>query len=245
MKTLKVILTLPLLPLATAAGAGDFGLNMLTASDIRPSASAYYIPAPTPEISAMDEAETASYLADRETPAEAAEKGLGILYERLEQIDPVVAGRVHPNDEKRIVRALEVFELSGKRLSDWEKETVSLEQEGYRFVMAGLTRDRDELYRRIDGRVDSMFRKGLVREARGLFKKKLSVTAHQAIGYRELFDHFEGRITLKEAKEQIKQNTRNFAKRQITWFKRESRIRWFDSTDENCAREIAKMAAEL
>jgi len=177
--------------------------------------------------------------------AEAAEKGLGILYKRLEQIDPVVARRVHPNDEKRIVRALEVFELSGKRLSDWEKETVSLEQEGYCFVMAGLTLDRDELYRRIDGRVDSMFRKGLVREARGLYKKKLSVTARQAIGYRELFDHFEGRITLEEAKEQIKQNTRNFAKRQITWFKRDSRIRWFDPTDENCAREIAKMAAEL
>jgi len=76
MKTLKVILTLTLLPLATAAGAGDFGLNMLTASDIRPSASAYYIPAPTPEIAAMDEAETASYLADRESVTETDEKGL-------------------------------------------------------------------------------------------------------------------------------------------------------------------------
>lgn len=174
--------------------------------------------------------------------AEAREKGLQMLFERLGQIDPAVAKRVHPNDEKRIVRALEVFELSGKRLSDWEKETVSLEQAGYRFVMAGLTLDRDELYRKIDCRVDGMFRKGLVREARGLFKKKLSITARQAIGYRELFDHFEGRLTLDEAKEQIKQNTRNFAKRQITWFKRETRIRWFDPADENCARQIGQWA---
>ncbi len=170
--------------------------------------------------------------------AEAREKGLDYLYRKVQEKDPVVAGRVHPHDEKRIIRALEVLEISGKRLSDWEKETVSL---AYRFWMIGIQLERDEIYRRINERVDAMFKKGLVKEARRIFFRQLSLTARQAIGYSELFDYFEGKMSLEEAREKIKQYTRNFAKRQLTWFRRDSRIRWLKNADAAGVREVAAM----
>lgn len=171
----------------------------------------------------------------------AQERGSGFLYERLQKEDPAVATRIHPRDEKRIIRALEVLEISGRKLSDWEKETVSLERMGYRYWMIGIRWRRDELYERIDQRVDQMFRKGLLREARKLWQKALSLTARQAIGYRELFTYFEDRLSLEGAKAQIKQHTRNLAKRQMIWFKRDTRIQWLDSVDEGKLSEIVKM----
>ncbi len=165
-------------------------------------------------------------------------KGPDFLYGRLKQADPEVASRIHPHDEKRIIRALEVWEISGKKLSDWEKETVPLAELGYQYWMIGIYRRREELYERIDHRVDSMFHKGLVRETRRLSKKSLSLTARQAIGYRELFDCFEGRLSLEEARRLIKQHTRNLAKRQIIWFKKDSRIEWLNSLEDKRLTEI-------
>lgn len=174
----------------------------------------------------------------------AASKGLRSLYERLSEVDPPVARRVHPHDEKRIIRALEVYTLSGRRLSEWESETVGLDRLGYEFLIFGLRRDREELYREIDRRVEAMFRRGLLKEARKLYKKKaLSLTARQAIGYGELFEHFEGKRELNEAKALIQRHTRNFAKRQMIWFRRDPRIRWLDRPGREAAEEIAALCA--
>lgn len=174
----------------------------------------------------------------------AASEGLDALHARLARIDPVVARRVHPHDEKRIVRALEVHEISGRRLSDWESETTGLDRLGFRSLVFGIRRERDALYREIDRRVESMFRKGLVKEAGKLYKRKrLSLTARQAIGYGELFDHFEGKADLPEAKARIQRHTRNLAKRQLIWFRRDPRIRWIDQTGRAAAREIAVLCA--
>jgi len=163
---------------------------------------------------------------------EAEAKGAPKLHERLRRVDPVVAARVHPHDAKRIIRALEVYKISGKRLSDWEKETVSLQDKGYRPLIFGLNPDRAALYAAIDARVERMFRKGLKQEVEGLSKRALSRTARQAIGYRQLFDYFEGRCSLEAAKDQIKQSTRNYAKRQVTWFRADKRVHWLTGTTQ-------------
>jgi tRNA dimethylallyltransferase len=174
----------------------------------------------------------------------ASSRGLGFLYERLSEVDPPVARRVHPHDEKRIIRALEVYTLSGRPLSEWENETVGLGQLGYEFFLFGVRRGREELYREIDRRVEGMFRKGLVKEASKLYKKKtLSLTARQAIGYAELFEHFAGKRELADAKALIQRHTRNLAKRQMIWFRRDARIRWIDRPGREGAEEIAAQCA--
>lgn len=160
--------------------------------------------------------------------AEAKAEGNRAFHERLEAIDPETAGRLHPNDVRRVVRAMEVYETTGKTMSQHLLEAQQRKPR-YHSVHVGLTRPRPELYQRIDLRVDQQLADGLVAEVQGLMQRyELNKTARQALGYKEFIDYLEGRCTLAEAAERLKRETRRYAKRQYTWFRRDERLRWFD-----------------
>ena len=159
---------------------------------------------------------------------EADEIGLEGLYRRLQTLDPEAAEKIHPNNQPRLFRALEYCLLSGKKFSDWQKEAAAVESD-YDACMIGIGfHDRAVLYDRINRRVDEMFRIGLEKEAKEFYEQYRSsgATSVQAIGYKELFPYFEGTRTLEMAAESIKQETRRYAKRQLTWFRRDENIHW-------------------
>ena len=156
----------------------------------------------------------------------------GILFKRLADADPAAGKRIHPNDLKRIVRALEVFESTGKTLTDHGGDFSNERGCGISFtpVVAGINMDRSALYDRINRRVDYMLEEGLEEEAFDLFERagRKQVLSLQAIGYKQLIAFFKGETTHDDAVELIKRDTRRYAKRQISWFKRDNRVRWFD-----------------
>lgn len=155
-------------------------------------------------------------------------KRRGSLYARLKEIDPRAADRIERNDIRRVLRALEVCLKSREKMSLLqERLTKPLP---YDFIRIGLTRERKELYRIIDDRVDAMLRRGLVEEVGRLLDLEPDRTALQAIGYKELIRYLDGEITLEEATGLIKRNTRRYAKRQLTWFRKEEGITWVDIT---------------
>jgi tRNA dimethylallyltransferase len=164
----------------------------------------------------------------RELEREAQTRGLPALYERLLKLDPSRAKAIGPHNQRRILRALEIYQVSGKKPSEALHKTPGLLELGYKPVVVGIHRDREALYQKINRRVDAMFQKGLVREVKRLGRKKLSKTALQGVGYKETLDwiRHQGEEPLVEVKNRIKQTTRHFAKRQWTWFKREKDIRW-------------------
>ncbi len=170
-------------------------------------------------------------------------------YARLCAVDAVTAGRVHPNDKKRVVRALEIFDCSGRPLSSFGADFAN--DAGLpaptRPIMIGLTMERGALYARIDARVDAMLERGLLDEARRIYDAGYdrALPAMQSIGYRQLFSHFDGEIGLPEAVALIKRETRRFAKRQMTWFKRDTRIRWFTMHDENDPDADARARSDI
>lgn len=171
-------------------------------------------------------------------------------YARLALIDPEIASRLHPNDRKRVVRALEVFECSGKPLSSYGNDFQNTAGGDAPFepLLFGLDMDRELLYRRIDQRVDLMIEHGLLAEAKNIYDRgySRSLPAKQSIGYRQLFEVFDGKSTLEQAVEQIKLDTRHFAKRQLTWFRRDKRIRWSDVSDfETIKEELTQKSADL
>ncbi|WP_297888418.1 tRNA (adenosine(37)-N6)-dimethylallyltransferase MiaA [Sulfurihydrogenibium sp.] len=141
-----------------------------------------------------------------------------ILYEKLKKVDPVYAEKIHPNDKRRIVRALEVYEISGKPFSSFQE---GFTKPRYRFIGFNLERDREELMERIRMRVERMFEKGLVEEVKNLIEMgfKESITSMQAIGYKEVLPYLDKKISLEEAKSSIIENTKDFAKRQIRTFR--------------------------
>ncbi len=161
----------------------------------------------------------------QELTLRARAEGIGPLVEELRQKDPAAAEKIHPNNEKRVLRALEYIRLTGEPFSRQEERSRGAEAP-YRTLWLGLTfRDRASLYRRIDARVDAMLAQGLLEEAEGFFhycqQAGTPPTAAQAIGYKELFPYFRGEVSLEEAVEAVKRETRRYAKRQITWFARE------------------------
>lgn len=160
--------------------------------------------------------------------AEAEQHGKQALYERLVEMDPETAERLHPNDVRRVIRALEVYETTGKTMSQHLKEAQQ-KTPRYHAIRIGLTRPRAELYRRINQRVEQQVADGLVDEVRGLMQRyHLNKTARQALGYKEIIDYLEGKSTFEEAIERLKRETRRYAKRQYTWFRRDEQLRWFD-----------------
>ena len=164
---------------------------------------------------------------------EAEEYGIQHLYERLKIIDPKAAGNIHHNDLLRIIRALEVFELSGNRISDMQQQWNNGEPR-YKFIAFGLDRPRQELYKRIESRVDQMMADGLLDEVRSLSGYSRELQSMKCLGYKELLAYLDGKCELNEAVKLIKQNSRHFAKRQLTWFRKDKRINWMDlSTCQN------------
>lgn len=179
---------------------------------------------------------------------EAAEKGNEYLFEKLKTVDPETAAELHPNNLVRVIRALEVFELTGKKLSQYKAES-RLEETPYDSVIIGLSySDRQKLYDRINRRVDIMVESGLVDEARTVFESGNMKTAGNAIGYKELIPYFRNECSLEECVEKIKQETRRYAKRQLTWFRKNAKIHWImlDEFDDKekiltfCKKLIAK-----
>ena len=175
-------------------------------------------------------------------------------YQRLTDVDPETAKRLHPNDKKRVLRALEVYDCSGKPLSSFgdDFQNEAGEQAPFEPLLFGLNMDRATLYERINLRVDRMMQQGLLEEARRIYDAKYApnLPALRSIGYQQLFSYYDGECSLEQAVEQIKQDTRRFAKRQLTWFRRDLRIRWFDATEfgqckENILREMETLFLEF
>lgn len=161
----------------------------------------------------------------------AGELGPRGLHALLAERDPASAAVIHPNNVRRVVRALEMHD-EGSSYAE-QKSGFSRFDPHYDTVYFGLTMARERLYERIDRRVDMMFEAGLVQEVEGLLSKGLgaALTSRQAIGYKEVIDMLEGRLTEQEARDMIKRRSRRYAKRQISWFKRDPRIRWIDAGD--------------
>lgn len=161
---------------------------------------------------------------------ELMQKDAAELHQMLFEQDEAAAGRIHPNDKKRIVRRLEILKNEGDR-SEYQFRKPN---EAYRFIMAGLTTDRAVLYERINERVDHMAGQGLVGEVTALAQKYTAApTSMQAIGYKELLRYLQGDITLERAIYEIKRNSRHYAKRQWVWFRRDERITWYDTAEYN------------
>ncbi len=160
-------------------------------------------------------------------------EGRQSLHEELKTVDPVSAGRIHPNNINRLVRALEVYYLSRRPLSEHHAEH-GFKQSNYDSLVIGLNMDRAALYERTDKRVEAMVRDGLLDETRGLLKLGFSpdLKSMRSLGYREMIEFIQGLATFDESVEALKKVTRNYAKRQITWFKKENGIRWFAPDDK-------------
>ncbi|MFH1440785.1 MAG: tRNA (adenosine(37)-N6)-dimethylallyltransferase MiaA [Candidatus Omnitrophota bacterium] len=169
---------------------------------------------------------------------QALEHGSAFLHERLKKVDPEAAGKIHPNDTRRMVRALEVFEVTGKPISFLQKQRKGIVDK-YDLSIFCLNMERQLLYKRIKQRVDEMFALGLEDEVKNLLKRKLSMTASKAIGIAELKGYFDGEYGLEEAKEKICRNTCLYSKRQLTWFRKDKRVRWIDVGLEDKPRDVA------
>ena len=181
----------------------------------------------------------------------AENEGVFALYEELLRVDPESAAAIHPNNVKRVIRALEIYIASGEKKSELDKRSKELESPYDARVIYLNHLNRDILYRRIDSRVDSMIKEGLVEETRALMSERafeLNRTASQAIGYKELFGFIEGRESLESAIETLKRSTRRYAKRQITWFSAKDYILPLDADDDNGLKtfeEIVNNAKKL
>ena len=162
------------------------------------------------------------------------EKGALYLHEELKKVDPASAEAIHANNMKRVIRALEYYKLTGQKISEHNEEQRQ-KISPYDFSYFVLNDHRDLLYQRIDQRVDEMVKNGLIEEVQALkdMGYDRSYVSMQALGYKEIFSYLEGEITLEEAIYIIKRDTRHFAKRQITWFKREKEVTWVNKPDFN------------
>lgn len=169
---------------------------------------------------------------------EAGQHGSECLYQHLKNIDPQAALKIHPHDTRRIIRALEVFETTGKIISELQKQRKGLADK-YDVCIFCLNLPREKLYKRIEERIDEMFKQGLLKEVKKLLKLKLSRTAGYAIGVRELKGFFGGLYDLEEARHLMQRNSCLYAKRQLTWFRKDKRIHWVNLEGEENPREIA------
>ena len=160
---------------------------------------------------------------------EATQLGVDVLHERLRACDPASAERIHPNNVVRVIRALEVYELTGTPMSEHQQQWHQ-ENQRYPFVAFCLTMPRALLYQRIEQRVDVMLANGLIAEVESLLAAGYArdTVALRSFGYKELIAYLDGKCTYLDAVEQLKQNTRRFAKRQLTWFRKDTRIEWLD-----------------
>lgn len=169
--------------------------------------------------------------ADPELRERLSKEPLDKLYKRLQEVDPKAAEKIHANDKKRILRALEVFELTGTPISDAQKSEPRISFSGSDPILIGLTLPREELYKRIEARVDNMIAKGLIEEVKGLLAKGYlkNLRSFQALGYKEACEYIDGKWDKAKMIEELKKRTRHFARRQLTWFRRFKDIKWFSA----------------
>lgn len=166
----------------------------------------------------------------KEMKALAEEKGNAYVHNMLKEVDPLAYKSLHPNDLRRVTRALEVYRHTGKPISYYQEESKKTPPK-YQYAYIGLTMDREKLYARIDARVDKMIADGLIDEVAGLLKMGYGkeLTAMQALGYKEIVQYLEGSLSMEEAIRIIKRDSRHYAKRQLTWFRRDERIIWLNA----------------
>ncbi|MFH1847090.1 MAG: tRNA (adenosine(37)-N6)-dimethylallyltransferase MiaA [Candidatus Omnitrophota bacterium] len=174
----------------------------------------------------------------------AIQKGKEYLLERLCEIDPVTAEKLHVNDTRRIIRALEVYHLTGSTIHEKKDQTKPGIAGEYDLRLYGLNLPREILYLRINDSVEHMFEQGLVGEVEKLIFRDLSLTAGKALGIKEVKDYLDARISLDQAKEELKKNTRKYAKRQLTWFRADKRITWINA-DKDAGEVAGEIAASL
>ena len=155
------------------------------------------------------------------------ENGAEVLFEKLKEVDPEAANVIDKNNVRRVIRALEIYKVTGKTKTQVDRESIKELKYDYRIF--GMLWDRQELYDRIDKRVDIMIEMGLVGEVKELYEKGISSTAIQGLGYKEIIEYLDEKVTLEEAIEKIKQETRRYAKRQMKWFKRDKNIIWLNA----------------
>lgn len=172
-------------------------------------------------------------------------EGAQILLDELAAVDPEAAARLHPNNVGRVIRALEIYHTTGKTITDQNEQSKSEESPFETVAICLDARNRQVLYDRINLRVDIMLQNGLVEEAKAFFENPLGRTAKQAIGYKELYPYFAGEKTLEECIENLKMQTRRYAKRQLTWFRRDERIKFIYIDDYSCFDEMLKAVLNI
>lgn len=177
----------------------------------------------------IDEIPTIDPQLRKEVMEQYEKEGLEHMRMQLKQLDPIFYNQVDLKNAKRVIHAVEVCLMSGKPYS--ELRTNSKKHRDFNIVKIGLNRDRTELYDRINRRVDIMIKEGLIEEAKSVFEFR-HYNSLNTVGYKELFEHFEGKISLEEAIELIKRNSRRYAKRQLSWFRRDDEIQWFHPDQE-------------
>ena len=190
----------------------------------------FYIQALLYDIDFTENEENVRVRAKLET--QAIEEGPEALHARLAAVDPKAAEEIHANNVKRVIRALEYYELTGERISSHNEEQRE-KTSPYNFAYFVLNDDREKLYARIDQRVDEMMKDGLVKEVQSLKNEgcKRGMVSMQGLGYKEILDYLDGVIPLEEAVRILKRDTRHFAKRQLTWFRRERDVIWVEKPE--------------
>jgi tRNA dimethylallyltransferase len=174
---------------------------------------------------------------------ELATLGIQHLQGRLKEVDPTYHAQVDINNPQRVIRALEVYEATGKPISSYR--TSTMHKRPFNIIKFGLDMPREQLYDRINRRVDMMMKHGLLEEVAGLTKYR-QCNALNTVGYSELFDFFDGKTDMDTAIEKIKQNTRRFAKRQLTWFRKDKEFIWLNASNENLLNEmLTKISPQL
>ncbi|GAA0496161.1 tRNA (adenosine(37)-N6)-dimethylallyltransferase MiaA [Salinibacillus aidingensis] len=172
------------------------------------------------------------------------EKGVEPFYHKLKKVDPEQAEKIHPNNLRRVIRALEVYERTGLTMSDLQQKQA--DQSPYNPTLIGLSMDREELYRRINHRVDLMMEEGLLDEAKRLYDQGLkNAQSMQGIGYKEFIPYFEGEWSLEESIERLKRNSRRYAKRQYTYFRNKMDVHWYSISELNLQETFSLIFRDL
>lgn len=162
------------------------------------------------------------------------------LHEKLKEVDPISYQSIHPNNYRRVIRALEVHHVTNKTTHEFQD--VHPKESPYDLILIGLTMDRKLLYDRINNRVDKMIEDGLIEEAKALYASGVKdCQSVQAIGYKEIYEYIEGQLTKEEAIELLKRNSRRYAKRQLTWFRNKMDLHWFEINETNFNEKMQKI----
>jgi len=201
-----------------------------------------YIEAVLQQYSYAESVKDEQYRLELERLAE--DNGVQFVHNMLAEIDQESAERIHPNNVRRVIRALEIYHCTGKKMS----EELEKQNDDYVYdaALIGLTMERERLYDRINRRVDIMVEEGLFEEVRSLYDKGIrDCQSIQAIGYKELYDYFDEKVTYEQAIENLKQNSRRYAKRQLTWFRNKMNLQWFEMNQENEEKNFLEICSYI